>query len=85
MGCPLCTASDLDKLGNVKHEPWCPHFMRGPDPGGDPAEWPRLGDTQSSDEPATTQGVNEIPCATVRLGYQPREGRSANGYSIERR
>jgi hypothetical protein len=25
-----------------EHEPWCPHFMRGPDPGGDPAEWPTL-------------------------------------------
>jgi hypothetical protein len=81
MSCPLCTASDIDKLGNLKHQPWCPHFLRGPDRGGDPLEWPTLLDEALRRIP----GVNEIPCATVRLGYQPREGRSANGYSIERR
>lgn len=40
--CPLCNRADRDRAGAVKHEPWCPHFLRGPDAGGDPAEWPTL-------------------------------------------
>lgn len=40
--CPMCAASVTDRYGDVKHQPWCPHFLRGPDPGGDPAEWPTL-------------------------------------------
>lgn len=39
--CVLCGATANVKHANdtVPHEPCCPHFMRGPDPGGDPYEW----------------------------------------------
>jgi hypothetical protein len=40
--CPLCHVDARDSAGDVKHEPWCAHFLRGPDMGGDPAEWPTL-------------------------------------------
>lgn len=40
--CPVCSAIDRDKHGATKHQAWCPHFMRGPDAGGDPHEWPSL-------------------------------------------
>jgi hypothetical protein len=40
--CILCGATATDKAGNVKHEGACPHYMRGPDVGGDPFEWPTL-------------------------------------------
>lgn len=43
-GCILCGATATDKYGTTKHEACCPHFMRGPDPGGDPSEWPTLYD-----------------------------------------
>lgn len=41
-GCSLCGASTRDHAGAVKHEGCCPHFMRGPDAGGDPHEWETL-------------------------------------------
>lgn len=40
--CPLCSAGDRDRAGALKHQAWCPHFLRGPDAGGDPAEWTGL-------------------------------------------
>jgi hypothetical protein len=40
--CLLCGARARDAAGALKHEGSCPHFMRGPDPGGDPYEWPTL-------------------------------------------
>lgn len=27
-----------------EHDPWCPNFMRGAAPGGDPSEWEPLFD-----------------------------------------
>lgn len=42
--CILCGATATDQTGALKHEGACPHFMRGPDPGGDPAEWETLFD-----------------------------------------
>lgn len=35
--CPVCC---YHRHG--EHEPWCPQFLRGAAPGGDPAEWPSL-------------------------------------------
>lgn len=40
--CIICGATGLDKRGERVHEPCCPHFMRGPDAGGDPSEWGTL-------------------------------------------
>jgi hypothetical protein len=40
--CILCYRADRDAAGELKHEASCAHFMRGPDPGGDPHEWPTL-------------------------------------------
>lgn len=40
--CIICGATGLDKRGERTHEPCCPHFMRGPDAGGDPSEWGTL-------------------------------------------
>jgi hypothetical protein len=45
--CVLCGAPAADPSG---HEPGCPHFMRGPDPGGDPHEWPTLLEALEADE-----------------------------------
>lgn len=42
--CILCGATATDRAGALKHEGACPHFMRGPDPGGDPSEWTRIPD-----------------------------------------
>lgn len=33
------------------HEPWCPNFMRGAAPGGDPSDWDRLFDISALNEP----------------------------------
>jgi hypothetical protein len=49
--CPVCRRNDHDRAGNVKHEAWCPHFLRGPDPGGDPYEWPSLLDAVITPNP----------------------------------
>lgn len=46
--CILC-GSSRTRGGEIKHEPTCPHFMRGPDPGGDPHEWPTLLDAVEYD------------------------------------
>jgi hypothetical protein len=42
--CPLCGANTRDRYGDLRHEGCCPHFMRGPDAGGDPYEWPTIMD-----------------------------------------
>lgn len=39
--CIHCNRGDRVR-GEIKHEAWCPLFMRGPDPGGDPREWTPL-------------------------------------------
>jgi hypothetical protein len=39
-----------------EHEPYCPAFMRGAEPGGDPAEWPTLLDA-----------IEETPAPLVRV------------------
>lgn len=49
--CPNCSAGDRDAAGELKHEAWCPLFMRGPDAGGDPAEWGRLFEEQPAPDP----------------------------------
>lgn len=41
-----------------EHEPWCPGFMRGAEPGGDPHEWPTLLD--AIEEPAPLVRVVDI-------------------------
>jgi hypothetical protein len=40
--CIHCNRHERDAAGTVKHEAYCPMFMRGPDAGGDPHEWPTL-------------------------------------------
>ena len=40
--CPNCLAGDRDAAGELKHQAWCPLFLRGPEAGGDPYEWPQL-------------------------------------------
>lgn len=37
--CPVCAFRVAGE-----HEPWCPQFLRGAEPGGDPSEWPSLFD-----------------------------------------
>lgn len=40
--CTHCNRGDRDRAGAIRHEAWCPMFLRGPDAGGDPHEWPTL-------------------------------------------
>jgi hypothetical protein len=42
--CIHCNRHERDAAGTVKHEAYCPMFMRGPDAGGDPHEWPTIED-----------------------------------------
>lgn len=66
--CPLCSAGDRDRAGALKHQAWCPHFLRGPDAGGDPAEW---GTLLEELEPA--QELELCPwCGGVAAGTCPR-------------
>ncbi len=39
--CIHCNRGERER-GQIKHEAWCPLFMRGPDAGGDPHEWPAI-------------------------------------------
>lgn len=52
-----CVLCGFPRAGD--HEAWCPHFMVGPDVGGDPAEWPSLLDLL--DAPVTE--VTDERCA----------------------
>jgi hypothetical protein len=47
-GCLLCGASARDRFGGLAHEACCPHFMRGPDAGGDHGEWGQLFEVAAS-------------------------------------
>lgn len=47
--CLHCNRGDRDRAGTIRHEAWCPLFMRGPDAGGDPRDWGRLFDEQAPD------------------------------------
>lgn len=45
--CNVCPRDDGE------HEHWCPNFMQGAAPGGDPSEWERLFDLADLADNAT--------------------------------
>lgn len=59
--CLLCGATRrVGPANELAHEGCCPHFMRGPDPGGDPDEWPTLLDALDKESAAVSRSSRDV-------------------------